>query len=99
MDDKMKIQLLVDNERYPLVINRKDEYLWRDAAKQINNRLKEIRVKWPQKSSHEHWVMTAITLAYENISMKDRNDTAPYLEKLQELTREIEQHISNKEEE
>ena len=29
--------------------------------------------------------------------MKDRNDNAPYQEKLQELTKEIEKQISNRE--
>ena len=38
-----------------------------------------------------------LELAFENISMKDRNNTAPYQEKLKELTKEIEKQISNRE--
>ena len=39
MDDMMKIHLLIDNERYPMTIRREDEQLYRDAAKQIDNKL------------------------------------------------------------
>ena len=35
----MKIHLLIDNERYPLTIRREDELLYRNAAKQIDNKL------------------------------------------------------------
>ena len=38
MDDMMKIHLLIDNERYPMTIRREDEQLYRDAAKQIDNK-------------------------------------------------------------
>ena len=59
-DDKFKIHLLIDNERYPLTILRKDEQLYR---------------------------------SFENISMKDRNDTLPYTEKIRQLTEDVENCI------
>ncbi|EJX01094.1 hypothetical protein EVA_10804 [gut metagenome] len=40
--------------------------------------------------------MVALELAFENTSMKDRNDTAPYQEKLVELTRELEEYLNQK---
>ena len=43
MDDMMKIHLLIDNERYPMTIRREDEQLYRDAAKQIDNKLNKYR--------------------------------------------------------
>ena len=40
MDDKMmKINLLIDCQRYPLNIRREDEQLYRDAAKLIDKTL------------------------------------------------------------
>ena len=80
----MKIHLLIDNERYPMTIRREDEQLYRDAAKQIDNKLNKYRSYYPDFSPARHWAMAALELAFENISMKDRNDTAPYQEKLQE---------------
>ena len=93
MDDMMKIHLLIDNERYPMTIRREDEQLYRDAAKQIDNKLNKYRSYYPDFSP----ARPALELAFENISMKDRNNTAPYQEKLKELTKEIEKQISNRE--
>lgn len=98
MDDMMKIHLLVDNVRYPLTIPRKDEQLYRDAAKQIDKILNKYRKlyqdRFPDFQPERFWAMTALELAFENVSMKDRNDTAPYMEKMKELTQEIERYIS-----
>mgnify|MGYP002242177678 CR=1 FL=1 len=47
MDDMMKIHLLIDNERYPMTIRREDEQLYRDAAKQIDNKLNKYRSYYP----------------------------------------------------
>ncbi len=47
MDDMMKIHLLIDNERYPMTIRREDEQLYRDAAKQIDNKLNKYRSYTP----------------------------------------------------
>ena len=48
MDDKMmKINLLIDNQRYPLNIPREQEAKYRDAAKMINNTLNKYRSMWP----------------------------------------------------
>ena len=46
MDDVMKIHLLIDNERYPLTIRREDELLYRNAAKQIDNKLNKYRSRF-----------------------------------------------------
>ena len=47
MEDKMKIHLLIDKERYPLTIRREEEQLYRDAAKQIDNKLNKYRRAYP----------------------------------------------------
>ena len=78
MEDKMKIHLLIDKERYPLTIRREEEQLYRDAAKQIDNKLNKYRRAYPEFSTVKHWAMAALELAFENMSMKDRNDTPPY---------------------
>ncbi|HJC97709.1 MULTISPECIES: cell division protein ZapA [Bacteroidaceae] len=92
-DDKFKIHLLIDNERYPLTILRKDEQLYRDAAKQIDYKLNKYRSMYPSFSAAKHWAMAALELSFENISMKDRNDTLPYTEKIRQLTEDVENCI------
>ena len=97
MDDKMmKINLLIDCQRYPLNIRREDEQLYRDAAKLIDKTLNKYRSMWPELGANNHWAMAALELAFNLMSMKDKNDTKPYLEKLEELTKELDNYIGKK---
>ena len=70
--------------------------LYRDAAKLIDKTLNKYREWKPELSSNQHWAMAALELAYAFISNKDKNDTQPYLRKLEELTRELDNVISEK---
>ena len=96
MAKPMKISLLIDCQKYPLNIRREDELLYRDAAKLIDKTLNKYREWKPELSSNQHWAMAALELAYAFISNKDKNDTQPYLRKLEELTRELDNVISEK---
>ena len=96
MDDRMKINLLIDCQKYPLNIRREDELLYRDAAKLIDKTLNKYREWKPDLSSNQHWAMAALELAYAFISNKDKNDIQPYLRKLEELTKELDNVISEK---
>ena len=96
MDDRMKINLLIDCQKYPLNIRREDELLYRDAAKLIDKTLNKYREWKPDLSSNQHWAMAALELAYAFISNKDKNDTQPYLRKLEEFTKELDNVISEK---
>lgn len=98
MDEMMKINLRIDGELYPLTIRRSDELLYRLAAKEVNDRLNKYRQEYPGLKYEKYLTMVALEMAFKNISMKDRNDTAPYQEKLAELTKEIEKYFSDKEE-
>ena len=40
--------------------------------------------------------MAALELAFNLMTMKDKNDTKPYLEKLEELTKELDNYIGKK---
>ena len=40
--------------------------------------------------------MVALELAFENMYLKDRNDTQPYMEKIKELEEEVDQCLNLK---
>jgi cell division protein ZapA len=94
MDDNiMRINLLVDNEKYPLNIPRDQEEYYREAAKQINYKLNRYRSRFPKFDSNKHWAMTAVELAYEVVRLQDSTDVEPYKDKLKELTDLMEKYI------
>ena len=43
MNDKIKINLQIADSNYPLTINREEEQMVREAAKQVNVRLNKYR--------------------------------------------------------
>ena len=73
-----------------------DEILYREAAKLIDKTLNKYRKWMPDLDSNKHWAMAALELAFNNVSNKDKNDTKPYVEKLEELTKELDSFISKK---
>ena len=85
MDDKLKIHLQIDRERYPLVISREEEIFYREAAKMIDNKLNKYRSLYPNLGTMKHWTMVTLELAYENAKIKDSVDTSPYTEKIKQL--------------
>ena len=89
MDDKLNINLLIDNTRYPLLIDREEEQIYRDAAKQIDYTLNKYRTAFPELDAKRHWAMAALEIAFENMTLKDRIDTHPFEEKLKEWSDEL----------
>lgn len=97
MNDKIKINLLMAGTAYPLTIRREDEETVREAARQVNVRLKQYRDYYPKASNEQLLGMVAYQFACENLRMKERNDTAPYTEKLKELTGTLEAYFKENE--
>ena len=91
----MKIHVLIDTERYPMVINRTDEQLYREAAKLLNKQLNVYRKSYPDIGIVKQWVMTAYDMAFEAVSHKESNDTKPYKDKLEELGKELDELLKN----
>lgn len=93
MNDKIKINLQMAGASYPLTIPRTDEEIVREAAKQVDVRLNKYREYYPNVPPERLIAMVAYQFALENLRMKDRNDTAPYTAKIQELTEVLEDYF------
>ena len=98
MNDKIKINLQMAGASYPLTINREDEEMVREAAKQVDIRLNAYREHYQNVSLERIIAMVAYQFALENLKMenlqlKDRNDTEPYTTKIKELTEVLETYF------
>ena len=78
MNDKIKINLQMAGAAYPITINREDEEIVREAAKQVNIRINAYREHYQNISSERIIAMVANQFALETLQLKDRNDTEPY---------------------
>lgn len=71
---------------FPTTIERKDEQTVRNAAKMVDIRLVTYKERYKDLSTEKLLAIVAYDFALENIQMRNRNDTAPYAEKVKELT-------------
>ena len=94
MDDLFEIKLMVGGTYYPLKIHRKEEGLYREAARRINDKLNRYRERYPQLSEEKYYVMAAVHISLVNIMWENFNDTAPYKEKIQQLDKELDSILS-----
>ena len=84
MNDKIKINLQIADSNYPLTINREEEQMVREAAKQVNIRLNKYREVYKNLEPEKIIAMVAY---------QQRNDTSPYVEKVKELTELLEDYF------
>ena len=93
MNDKIKINLQMAGASYPVTINREDEEMVREAAKQVNIRFNLIQERYQNVAPERVIAMVAYQFVLENLQLKDRNDTEPYTTKIKELTEVLETYF------
>lgn len=93
MDDKIKINLHIAGSNYPLTINREEEEMVREAAKQVNNRLNAYRNYYSNLGPEKIMAMVAYQFSYERLQLLQRNDTGPYTAKIKEMTELLQNHL------
>lgn len=78
---------------YPLTILREEEEMVREAAKQVDIRLNAYREHYQNVTPEKIIAMVAYQFSLENLKMKNRNDTRPYADKIEELTEVLETYF------
>lgn len=72
MKNQMKITLLIDDRRYPLVIKEEDEQRYREAAILIDKALYDYRRTWVELPEElNYYAMAALELAYKYLLQKE----------------------------
>lgn len=94
MNDQIKINLAMADSNYPLTINREDEEIVRNAAKQVEQRVNLYRKNYPQISLQRITTMVAYQFALENLKLMDRNDTKPITDKIATWNKLLEAHFN-----
>ena len=67
----MKIHVKIDGIKYPMTILRKDEFLYREAARMVNEKINLYRLNYKDAGSIQQWVMTAFDIAFELVNKKE----------------------------
>lgn len=79
---------------FPLTIKREEEEIVRHAAKQVDMKLNAYREYYPNVPKERLIAMVAYQFALECLQQKQRNDTTPYVRKIDELSRLLDESLS-----
>jgi len=93
-DDNFVIHVTINGFRMPLKIARKNEEVYRDAEKKVNKLLLDYWKKYNQRSAEEVLSMTAYQLAVALSRKEFEQNTAPVVEKIEQLDKELEKILS-----
>jgi cell division protein ZapA len=94
-NNEIKINLQIADTNYPLTIKREEEEMVREAAKQVNKWVNAYRKHYPEVQEPQKIItMVAYQFSMEKLKLMQRNDTAPYAEKIKELTTLLDEYLN-----
>lgn len=94
--DKLPIKLHLYDLDITVYIIRKDEPLYRNAATLISDTISRYAQRYAgQKSSKEIFYMAAVDMALRLEQEKNRNNTEPYTDIIDQLTLEVEDALGD----
>ena len=89
MNDKINTNLDIAGSSFPLKVKPEEEENVRKAAKQVNDWLNKYRDRYPSLPIEKLLAMVAYQFSLEKLELLERNDTKPYLTKIEKLTEKI----------
>lgn len=95
MNDEFVIQVNIAGKYYKLHCKRSEEYLYRKAAKQINDKILQYEATFPDAGLElkDLLAMVAFQLSLGDVKMEDKEDVSPVFKKLDELNLDVEKFI------
>lgn len=91
--DMLNIQLRVSDFYLPMTIRREEEEYYREAARRIDNLLNLYRGNFKAQDTEKYMTMVALHLSVTAVKLEKRNDTQPFKNKVEELTRALEEYL------
>jgi len=95
-----RVNLTVAGQVYPVIskqVGGEEERLLRKAATRIEQKMIEYRQKHAKSVGEKDLLaMVAIEMARDLVILEEKNDTKPFIQKIQELTTKIEDYLQVK---
>ena len=85
--DLLTIQLNIGSRIFPITIKRKDEEIYREASKLINDKLQKYISRFTDQEKEDYVTMVALDIAISLIKEKNFDD------QLQEVVSELNKHL------
>ncbi|MBN2263527.1 MAG: cell division protein ZapA [Prolixibacteraceae bacterium] len=95
MDDKLAINIMIAERRYPMTIDRGDEEKIRKAAKILNERVLQYRKAYTGKDNHDFLAMTALQFVIKMLELSENQDVDPFIRQIEQINSEVEKYLGN----
>jgi len=93
LSDPLSITLKFGNRILPMVVERDDEFIYREAEKLINSRFSYYASKYPNQGNEMYLLMASLDVAVRLKRLEAVNDTAPVEQAVTALLHEVEQAL------
>jgi cell division protein ZapA (FtsZ GTPase activity inhibitor) len=94
MSDTLSINIKIDNRIYPLVVSRKDEARYRNAARKLNEVVSSFKVNYPDKDMQDIMAMSAFQFVYSTLVLKENAEQATLVGEIKDLNDDIDDFLS-----
>ena len=88
--DKLVITLMIGRQSQQIHILREQEEIYRNAARQINEKLSRYESAYPSQTTERYMSIVLLDLAVQMLQLKEKDDVKPIFDVLDSLTAEIE---------
>lgn len=98
MSDKFTIRIKIADSAHPLTIERKDEELYRKAAKMVDTRFADYKEKYKNVELNDNQFLSFVALEYavKYLQLNENRNIDDLGDKIAEITHEIEEFLKNK---
>ncbi len=89
MDSKLPINLTIADRVYSFNINREDEALWREATKEINEKLLQYKQTLKDKDNQDFLALISLQYLMKLLELQRSTDIRPIIAELENITTKI----------
>ncbi|MCH5182047.1 MAG: cell division protein ZapA [Prevotellaceae bacterium] len=93
-NDKMVIKLLIGRQIYPINVRPEQEGLFREAARQINERLASYQTQWIGQDTERCLIATTLDFTVRMLRALEDASCEPYAASIGQLTAEVEEALA-----
>lgn len=91
------INVRMGNLIFPITVKRRDEEIYRKAERLINERYNYYATHYPNQSNDSYMAMAMLDIALTLKKNEDRNETAPIMNIVDSILKEVEEAIEDNE--
>jgi cell division protein ZapA (FtsZ GTPase activity inhibitor) len=93
MDEKLTINIMIAERRYPMKIERGEEERIRKAAKILNERILQYRQAYTGKDSQDFMAMAGLEFVIKMLELMDNQDIDPAIKQIEQINNELAAYI------